>query len=475
MGPTVSVELSFHGAARTVTGSRYRLQVGKHQSLIDCGLFQGYRELKELNWREPPFDVKRIEQVLVTHAHIDHIGALPRLVKQGFKGPIYCTKATKQLARLMLLDSAKIHEEDARYANKKGYSRHKPALPLYDEEDAKRTLKQFEALDRGEWLDLHGGVRVCWHAAGHILGSDHIEVRVPRGQRGEGEATIVFSGDIGRYDMPLHIDPSPRPHCDVLICESTYGDRDHQRSPSIEEQLCDILEPVFEQRGTVLIPAFAVGRSQQLTWILRDLMDEGRLPKVPLHIDSPMAVDATRIYSEFLDEHHLDPEVFEDGRTQLFPSEVELCRSATESKRLNNLEGPRIIISASGMLTGGRSKHHLARLAGGRKNLILLAGYQAAGTLGRKLLEGAPTVWVHGQEREVRAQCQSIHGLSAHGDRTELARWIREGEGKPKQVFLTHGEPEAAFAFAQQLHRDLELSVEVPAMDDTVDLIPYFG
>jgi len=204
-------------------------------------------------------------------------------------------------------------------------------------------------------------------------------------------------------------------------------------------------------------------------------MDEKRLPEVPVHIDSPMAVDATRIYSDFLNEHHLDPEVFEDGRTQLFPSDVELCRSAAESKRLNNLSGPRIIVSASGMLTGGRSKHHLRRLVGSKKNLILLAGYQAAGTLGRKLLEGAPTVWVHGQEHEVRAQCQSLHGLSAHADRTELERWIREGEGKPNQVFLTHGEPEAAFEFAQQLRRQLGLSVAVPSMDDTVDLTPYFG
>ncbi|HVS66802.1 MAG TPA: MBL fold metallo-hydrolase [Thermoanaerobaculia bacterium] len=456
--------LGFHGAARTVTGSRYLLEGGGGRTLIDVGLFQGFKKLRELNWREPPFSPHSVDRVLLTHAHIDHIGALPRLVRHGFAGPVHCTRATRELARILLLDSAKLHEEDARYANKKGFSKHEPALPLYTTEDAEAALKLFEVVGRDEWVELDGGARAGFHGAGHILGSTHIEVQL------DGGASLVFSGDIGRYGMPLHLDPQPRPSCAVLVCESTYGDRDHDVEVPIEEQLRRPIAACLGRGGTVLIPAFAVGRSQQITLILRRLIAGGDLPHVPLHIDSPMAVDATRVYSQHLDEHHLDADVFEDGRNVLFPENVELCRSTGDSKRLNGLDGPRIIISASGMLSGGRVLHHLKRRVGERENLILIAGFQAPGTRGRALLEGQPTVRIHGQEVPVRAEIDSIHGLSAHADRGELLRWIESAPDLPKKVFLTHGEPEAAFAFARRLESKLGLDVEVPEMDQTVEL-----
>ena len=465
--------LSFFGAARTVTGSRYLLSTEGRQTGIDAGLFQGLRELRKLNWREPPYDPWKIDQILLTHAHIDHSGFLPRLVRNGYKGPIYCTGSTRELAQLLLPDSAEIQEEHARYANKKGYSKHKPALPLYTVKDAKAALKQFETVGYDQWLELGPGLRARYRGAGHILGSASIEIEIEE-RSGDG-GTLVFSGDIGRYDMPLHLDPLPMPSCDVLVCESTYGNRDHETTVSLDEQLREPLSDTFERGGTVLIPAFAVGRAQLITLILRRLMKSGKLQEVPVHIDSPMAVDATGIYSRHLDEHHLDADVFADGRSHLFPDNVELCKSVTQSKSLNDKSGPRVIVSASGMLSAGRVLHHLKRLVGDRRNLVVLAGYQAPGTRGRRLLEGQPRIRIHGIDVRVRAECVSLHGLSAHADRGELMRWIRAGgEGLPRQVFLTHGEPEAAFSFARDLRRELGLTVDVPELDEEVDLTPFW-
>ncbi len=464
------ITLGFHGAARTVTGSRYQLIAGGRRTVIDCGLFQGLKQLRELNWREPPFPAHEVDRVLLTHAHIDHIGMVPRLVRNGFRGPIHCTRSTLELARLLLLDSAEIHEEDARYANKKGYSKHKPAKPLYTVEDAKRAIKQLEKVDFGQWLDVGGGVQARWHGAGHILGAASIELEIEDPRSAGRTGTLLMSGDIGRYGMPLHLDPAPRPAAQVIVCESTYGDRDHDHELPVEEQLRQPIARCIERGGTVLIPAFAVGRSQQLTLVLRRLMTGGQLPQVPIHIDSPMAVDATEIYSRHLDEHHVDADVFADGRGVLFPDNVELCRSVSQSKALNDLPGPRIIISASGMLTAGRVVHHLRRLVGDRKNLIFLAGYQAPGTRGRDLLEGAPTVRMFGQDVAVRAECQSVRGLSAHGDRGELMRWLRSHDQAPRQVYLTHGEPDAAFQLAQRIERDLDWRVAVPELDEVVAL-----
>ena len=376
--------LTFLGAARTVTGSKYVLRTARAVTLVDCGLFQGLRELRALNWRSLSIDAKTIDQVLLTHTHIDHAGYLPRLVREGFSGPIYCTQPTADLADLLLRDSARIQEEDARYANRKGFSKHSPALPLYTEADAAAALALFEPLELGDLHQLAGDIGVRFLNAGHILGATHVEVHLPEG---DGARSLLFSGDVGRYDVPLHVDPTPPPPADYLVCESTYGDRLHDATP-IAEQLAQAVTTTLERRGTILIPAFAVGRSQLVTLVLRDLMRAGTLPEVPIHIDSPMAVDATRIYSRHLDDSELDSEISADGRQTLFPRQVSLHRSVAQSKRLNDMEGPRIIISSSGMLVGGRVLHHLKRLLPDPANLVVLAGYQAAGTRGRSLLEG---------------------------------------------------------------------------------------
>lgn len=462
----MTIDLTFHGAARTVTGSKYRLSTGSTETLVDAGLFQGMKKLRQLNWEDPPFRPHELARILLTHTHIDHIGYLPRLVSRGFDGPVYCTSATADLAQLLLMDSARLHEEDADYANRKGFSKHRPALPLYTVDDAKDAIRLLERVDYDTWLKLGKGVRARYQGAGHILGSASIEVRI---ERGNEELCIVFSGDIGRYGSPLHPDPEPRPGCDVLIMESTYGNRDHNQTP-IGEQIVGQVSATFERGGTVLIPAFAVGRSQQVTLVLRELMKEGVIPEVPIHIDSPMAVEATRIYSRHLDNEHVDEEIFEDGRRRLFPNNVQLHRSVKDSKRLNELSGPRIIVSASGMLVGGRVLHHLRRLLPNSRNLLILAGYQAAGTRGRKLLEGSPSLRIHGADIPVRAECMVLHGLSGHGDRGEMMRWLRSDERPPRRVFLTHGEPEAALAFSELIRRDLGWKTAVPHLGDTVEL-----
>jgi metallo-beta-lactamase family protein len=459
--------LAFHGAARTVTGSKYLVTIGSQQTLVDAGLFQGLRALRRLNWEDPPFRPHQLERILLTHTHIDHIGYLPRLVRNGFAGPIYATPATVDLAHLLLVDSARIQEEDAEYANRKGFSRHSPALPLYTVENAKSTLELLERVEYHQWLALGKAVRVRFQGAGHILGSASIQMEIDAGATSR---SVVFSGDVGRYGSPLHPDPEPRPDADVLIMESTYGDRDHDPT-TVGDQLSEPIRETFARGGTVLIPAFAVGRSQQLALVLLELMRQGRIPEVPIHIDSPMAVDATRIYGRHLNADNVDEELTEDGRQRLFPRAVELHRHVADSKRLNELAGPRIIISASGMLVGGRVLHHLKRLLPKKRNLIVMAGYQAAGTRGRRLLEGEPTLRIHGGDVPVRAECIALHGLSGHGDRTELMRWLDSGAHPPDRTFLTHGEPEASMAFARQIRRELGWETTVPHMGDEVDLL----
>jgi metallo-beta-lactamase family protein len=465
---TQPITVAFHGAAGTVTGSKHLLAFDRTRVLLDAGLFQGRKELRLLNWSGPRFDPRAVDRVLVSHSHLDHVGFLPRLVKLGMRAPVHLTPATHELTEILLLDSAGIQEEDAAHANRKGYTRHRPALPLYGVADVRRALPLRERQRFNCWLPLDRGgrARARFINTGHILGSAFIEIRMDLGRR---EIGVVYSGDIGRYDMPLHVDPRPLSPCDILIVEATYGDRPHHGNP-LEEQLLAEVGPTLDRRGTVLVPSFAVGRSQQVTLVLRRLMQDGRIPDVPIHIDSPMAIDATRVYSRFLDPRNLDRDVFEDGRLRLFPRNVLFHRTVAESKELNSLGGPRIIVSASGMLTAGRVLHHLNRLAPDPRNLILLVGHQAPGTRGRALLDGAESVKMHGQHVPVRARVCSIEGLSGHAGQDELLRWIEGARRPPRVAFVVHSEPEPAQSFARLLGSRFGIRTIIPDLGDEHDL-----
>ena len=463
-----SLRLSFHGAAGTVTGSRHLVHAGKTRVLLDAGLFQGLKKLRLKNWQHPGFEPAMIHHMLLSHTHIDHVGYLPRLVKMGLDAPVHCTPAAYELAELMLMDSAKIQQEDARHANRKGYSKHHPAQPLYTVDDVRQTLDLRQVQRYNQWFELEPetGLRARFLNSGHILGSAFIELRVTLAGQ---ETRIVFSGDIGRHEMPLHLDPRPLPACDVLIMESTYGDKTHTRT-SVLEQIREPFLATLKQGGTVLIPAFAVGRSQQITLVLRKLMKSGELPEVPIHIDSPMAFKATRIYSRFLDKRNIDPDVYEDGRLKLFPENVRLHRSVEESRELNNLSGPRILISSSGMLSGGRVLHHLKRLAPDPKNLVALVGYQAEGTRGRAIADGKETVKLHGRRVPVRCASVQIHGMSGHADRDELLRWVGSAPTPPKVVFMVHGRPKRSEALAADLRDRYPVRTFVPEIGDEFDV-----
>jgi metallo-beta-lactamase family protein len=365
------------------------------------------------------------------------------------------------------MDSAHLQEEDAAWANKRGYSKHRPAEPLYTSVDALAALQLFRPHDYDDWADLGDGLRVRFGNSGHILGAAFVEVRAPLAAG--GERTLVFSGDCGRYGVPLHRDPEPLPACDILVVESTYGDRLHDHEP-VAEQVRRVFKETIRRKGVVLVPAFAVGRVQMVTLILRDLMKDGELPEVPIFVDSPMAVDATIIYGRHLYDTNLDDDLIQDGRSRLFPREVHLCRTVHESKQLNTREGPMVIISSSGMMTGGRILHHLTRRLGRPENLILLAGYQARGTRGRALQDGATSLRIHGENWPVECRHETIHGLSSHADRDELMRWIGTAPQPPGKVFVVHGEPESAQKFGEHLRDTLATEVHVPSLGKGFEL-----
>ncbi|MEO1496353.1 MAG: MBL fold metallo-hydrolase [Planctomycetota bacterium] len=463
------MHLSFHGAASTVTGSKYLLEAGGSRVLVDCGLFQGYKKLRELNWAGTPFKAGEVDAVLLTHAHLDHVGYLPRIVKEGFDGPIYCTPATAKLAELILLDSAKIQENDAEYANKKGYSKHKPALPLYRGPDVLETVKRFKIVSRGKPVDVAAGVTAEWQDAGHLLGSNAITVTA------EGKR-VLFSGDLGRYDGPLYHNPAPPPACDYLVCESTYGNRNHP-DKDLSDGLCDVINRGIGRGGVMLMASFAVGRAQQLIYLLQVLKCEDRIPDLPIYLDSPMSVDATKIYREHNEDHDLSEADLcgNDGctvgdRPVLAGPAVHLCRSVDESKALNNVTGPAIIISSSGMLTAGRIIHHLKRRLPDKSTTVILGGFMAGGTRGRRLKEGAETLRMHGQNVPVNAAIEEVPGLSGHADRKGLLRWLGHLETPPKHTFLTHGEPDSAAALAETLQTEQGWQVTVPGLNDRVEL-----
>ena len=462
----MKTQLTFQGAAGTVTGSRYHLARGKREMLVDAGLFQGLKRLRQRNWAPPSFAPRAVDEVLLTHCHLDHCGWLPRLVALGFRGKIRATPATIELAEVILADAAHLQEEDAHYANRKGHTRHKPALPLFDSRNAADAVRRMRPIDFDRWLDLGQGFRARWTNSGHILGAASIEVRVDVGGR---EIGVLFSGDVGRYDVPLHVDPSPRPPTDVLVIESTYGDRTHP-AVDTDDQFVEAFGPTLAAGGVVLLPAFSVGRSQLVTLILRRLMKAGRLPEVPIHIDSPMAARATTVYSHFLDAENVDEDVFEDGRHRLFPENVQCHVSTAESKRLNELPGPFILIAGSGMMTGGRILHHIVQRGGDPKNLLCLAGYQAQGTRGHDIVEGATTLRIHGRDVKILAKRFRLTGLSGHADSDELMRWHATEPTTPVATFVTHGEPKSARALADRLAKKTRAWVHVPEENERFEL-----
>jgi metallo-beta-lactamase family protein len=458
-------KITFHGAAETVTGSKYLLEADSAHVLVDCGLFQGIKELRERNWAPTPFNLKELDAVVLTHAHLDHVGYLPRIVKQGFRGKIFCTPATAELTEITLLDSAKIQESDASYANKKGFSKHIPAFPLYEIRDAENTVKLFHTVPRGEWFSPAEPIWMRYHDAGHLLGSNMIEVEI-RNQ--SPPIRILFSGDVGRYDGPLYHDPAPPPACDYLICESTYGNRDH-KDADILDSLAEAVNRCVERGGVMLVAAFAIGRSQQLIYLMQLLKKQRRIPNIPIYLDSPMAVDATNVYREFDEDHDLTEGEL-DPQDPLFGGKhVFMCRKTEESKALNRHPGPAMIISSSGMMTGGRILHHLKQRLPDKRNTVIVGGYQAIGTRGRMLQDGVKFLKIHGQEVPVRAAIETIPGLSGHADRSGLLRWLKPLPS-PRRVFLTHGEVDSAQALAAELTSSRGWDVRIPAMGETQEL-----
>jgi len=436
------MKLKFCGAAGTVTGSRYLLTHEGTQFLVDCGLFQGLKQLRQRNWAELPFNASQVGTVLLTHAHIDHSGYLPVLARRGFKGRIICTKATLELCQLLLRDSAYLQEEEARYANKRGFSRHKPALPLYTLEDAEAALALFQGVDYDTAVEVTPGVSAQFHQAGHILGSAMIMLQH------SGRRTL-FSGDLGRPNDPVMRPPTVIRDVDDLILESTYGNRLHgAMDPEVE--VGAHLNRAIARGGMVVIPAFAVGRVQILLLLISRLMKRGAMPDVPVYLNSPMAVDATRIYHDFRSEHHLSPKECKDAcHVSKFVNSVE------ESIELNKTKGPGIIISASGMATGGRVVHHLKAFAPDPRNMVLFAGFQAAGTRGAAMVAGAEWIRIHGEDVPVRAEVVNVDAFSAHADYEELIGWLKNMTKAPGRLFLTRGEPAAAESFRTNIRKHL--------------------
>jgi metallo-beta-lactamase family protein len=445
--------LSFLGAAGTVTGSKHLLEHEGLRVLVDCGLFQGHKALRLLNRDAPAFDPATLDAVLLTHAHIDHSGYLPAVVRDGLRGPVFCTSATLELCRLLLPDSARIQEEDAAYANRKGYSKHHPALPLYTEDDARRALERLQAVRFGQTVRLDTDVQAQFSHAGHILGAASVRVQA-------GSHSILFSGDLGRYDDLLMQPPADAPPADVLVMEGTYGDRLHgEDDPG--EALAEIITRTAARGGSVVIPVFAVGRAQLLLHVLARLKARAAIPDLPVFLNSPMAVDTTALYRRFARGHRLD-----DQQLQAMAGVARMVRSEEDSRELNRLTLPRVILSASGMATGGRVLHHLRQLGPDERNTIVLVGYQAPGTRGADLQDGKRSLRMFGQDIPIRAEVASLSGLSAHADADDLLHWARTLPAPPKRVFVVHAEGSAARTLAERLRQDLGWSVDVPSLGD---------
>jgi metallo-beta-lactamase family protein len=457
--------LQFLGAAGTVTGSKHLVRACGAQVLLDCGLFQGEKELRLRNWRRLPFVAREISAVVLSHAHIDHSGALPLLARQGFHGQVHCTSGTADLLAIMLLDSAHLQEEQAEFANRHGFSRHHPALPLYSVADAERVLRLLVPHSLGAEFVVADRITARFRQAGHILGSATVQVDVDDGSR----CRVVFSGDLGRWQRPILRDPELVPEADVVLVESTYGDRLHPADAGGE--LARIINETAERRGVLVVPAFAIGRTQELLWTIRELEERDRVPVLPVFVDSPMATNVTAIYRRHPEDYDVQMRLMTGaGRDPLCSGNLTLVRTIAESRELQRRDGPMIVIAGSGMATGGRVLHHLrARLPEGR-NTVLLSGFQAAGTRGRSLCTGAKSLRMHGMDVPVRARVATLDGLSAHADRRDLLRWLRGFRRPPRHAYVVHGEPAAAASLRDLVRAELGWTIDVAEDGATVSL-----
>ncbi|SEJ39744.1 metallo-beta-lactamase family protein [Cyclobacterium xiamenense] len=436
----MDVKVKFMGGAGTVTGSRFLLETDRFRLLIDCGLFQGLKELRLRNWESFPTDPAKIDAIILTHAHIDHSGYLPKLVKEGFSGPIYLTEASLELVKILLLDAGKLQEEEAKFAAQKGYSKHQKPLPLFTQEDAERVFPMLKAISFEEEVTIADHIQLTAYNAGHILGAAIIKLKVTGANQ---EKKLVFSGDLGRYRDPILNPPADIPFADVLFLESTYGDRVNE-SIDIDKRLGRVIRETYQRGGVSLIPSFAVGRTQMLLFYLHRLQEKGLIPAIPIYVDSPMAINVTELYKKFVHYHHLGPSLEEKGANPFLHPNLHYYREQEASMSLNHIKGDAIIISASGMATGGRILHHLYHRLPNENDSVLFVGYQPEGTRGRKILDGEDTCRIYGIDVPVKASIHFIDGLSAHADQAELVTWCENFISKPKYTFLVHGEKKAS-------------------------------
>lgn len=452
------MKLTFLGATRTVTGSKYFLETEKVKFLVDCGLFQGLKEIRQCNWNSLDIKVKDLDAILLTHAHIDHSGFIPRLVKEGFKGKVFCTPATFDLCKILLPDSGYLQEEDARFANKYKFSKHDPALPLYTKREAEKALEYFEIINFHEEF-VFKDIKFIFRNAGHILGAAIITITY------EDKKTITFSGDLGRLKDDFMNPPEFIEHSDYVVMESTYGDREHEDCIP-KEKVKDIINETVGKGGSVIIPAFAVGRAQHLIYILYQLKQEGSIPDAPIFLDSPMAVNATDLLCRYFDEH-----VMKDKKECLdVCSVVRYTRSVDDSKKIDSMHVPLILISASGMLEGGRILHHLKKFMVRSENTLFFTGYQARGTRGQRIQQGEKEIKIHGEYYPVKCRVEKLCSLSAHADSNEIIEWLSHLKSEPKKIFLTHGEAESSFALSKKIKEKLGFNAIVPEYKGMIEI-----
>lgn len=450
------MNIKFLGAAGTVTGSKYLVRTKRHSYLVDCGLFQGPKDLRLRNWQDP-LGGEKIDAVFLTHAHVDHSGYIPRLIKRGFSGPIYCSYGTYDLCKILLPDSGHLQEEEAFYANKKNSSIHKPALPLYTQKEAEYALNYFKPVAFHKPIKIKEDATITFSRAGHILGASCILLEL-------AARRIGFSGDVGRFNDLVMRGPEPMPDADYLVLESTYGDRDHV-DEDLMARMAAVINETINRKGTVVIPAFAVGRAQTILYIVHELKKNRKIPDIKTYLDSPMAINATDLYCAYANEHRLNTRACQE----MF-GEALITKTPEESRGINEIREPKIIVSASGMASGGRVLHHLARYLGDPKNVIVIVGFQAAGTRGRQLLDGASEIKIFGSLYPVAARVDYIPGLSAHADSSELIRWLKNSPIKHPKVFITHGEKDAALALAKKLQESFHWQVEIPKDNEEFEL-----